>query len=82
MVIDINGYYASPDGSNLVDFVSIVGGYAFGGGVLYVENKSDSGAAISAQGTDARGFQAVSDRPPHRAHGTACGREPPYIKPL
>lgn len=52
VVIDINGYYASPDASNLLDYVSIVGAYAFSGGVLYVENKSATGAAISAQGTD------------------------------
>ena len=49
VVIDINGYFA---GVNDVltndDYISIVGSYDLGGGLLYVQNNSALGAAVNA----------------------------------
>lgn len=53
VVIDINGYYASTNDVNN-DYISIVGSYALGGGLLYVENNSAAGAAINAVGNTAQ----------------------------
>ena len=50
VVIDINGYFASTNALN-DDYISIIGSYTPGGGLLYVQNTSSTGAAINAQGT-------------------------------
>ncbi len=51
VVIDINGYYASTSNTQTSDFLSVIGSYAFDGGIFYVENNSTVGAAINAVGT-------------------------------